>query len=234
MRYIALLALAAVVGSGQIIPGPRWYRAATGMLGVPAANANPQDILRLRQYLYFGVPGCVGLGPQQYAANLAVARNMAAYLSSVSSTATDPDARAAAISAAAAFSSFPCAYPGKQMPGMAPPPLPKPGDPPFSLRAPDLGKIPDEQQETAADLVIRYETDAARSAVTWKNAETLRISLAGRGMSLNAQTASAVGRLQPLYEAASTALHDHNWDEALSNLQAAEGTTQKVATVVGK
>jgi histidine ammonia-lyase len=101
------------------------------------------------------------------------------------------------------------------------------------LRAPDVGKVPDEQQETAADMLVRYDTDAARSATVWKNAETLRISLAGRGMALNAQTATAVGRFQLLYEEAATAIKEHNWAEALSSLQAAEATTQKVANTVG-
>jgi hypothetical protein len=131
-----------------------------------------------------------------------------------------------------AFSSFPCAYPGKQLPMILPPP-PKPGDPPFALVSPDLGKVPDAEQESAADLAVRYDTDVVRSAAAWKNAETLRLSLVQRGMTLNAQTASAVLRLKPLYDDAATALKAHNWDEALSNLQAAEATTQKVESTVG-
>jgi len=161
-----------------------------------------------------------------------MARNMSSYLTSVSTTATDPQARVAALRVATAFSSFPCAYPGKQLPVVVPPP-PKPGDPPFTLVSPDLGKVPDAEQETAADLAVRYDTDVARSAAAWKNAETLRLSLVQRGMTLNAQTASAVFRLKPLYDDATTALKAHNWDEALSNLQAAEATTQKVEAAVG-
>jgi len=229
---LAFIAISSQRASAQGVPGPRWYRSASGMLGVPAANADAREIRRMERYLTFGVPYCSGLAAAQYAANMAMARNMSAYLGSVSTTATDPEARAAAARVAAAFSSFPCAYPGKQLPVVVPPP-PKPGDPPFTLVSPDLGKVPDAEQETGADLAVRYDTDVARSAAAWKNAETLRLSLVQRGMTLNAQTAAAVFRLKPLYDDAATALKAHNWDEALSNLQAAEATTQKIEATVG-
>jgi hypothetical protein len=116
---------------------------------------------------------------------------------------------------------------------MPPPPPPKPGDPPFALVSPNLGKVPEAEQETAADLAVRYDTDVARSAAAWKNAETLRLSLVQKGMTLNAQTQGAVLRLKPLYDDTATELKEHNWDEALSNLQAAEATTQKVEATVG-
>jgi hypothetical protein len=231
MKPLALVLLSVLCAQAQI-PGPRWFSSASGMLGRPAANADAHEIQRMERYLTFGVPYCIGLTPAQYAANAMMARNMASYLTSVSTTATDPQARVAALRVAAAFSSFPCAYPGKQLPVIAPPP-PKPGDPPFTLVSPELGKVPEAEQETAADLAVRYDTDVARSAAAWKNAETLRLSLVQRGMTLNAQTASAVFRLKPLYDDAATALKAHNWDEALSNLQAAEATTQKVEATVG-
>jgi hypothetical protein len=204
------------------------------MLRQSPAGVSAREVERLERYLSFGVPYCGSLTAHDYASNQEVARSMGTYLATVSTMATDLQARAAATRVAAAFSSFPCAYPGKQLPSAAPPPPPKPGDPPFALRAPDLGKVPDEQQETAADLLVRYDTDAARSASAWKSAEAMRLSLAGQGMSLNAQTGAAVGRLQLLYEQAAAALKEHNWDEALSNLQAAEATTQKVASAVGR
>ena len=230
-----MLAIAGVlsVAAQAQIPGPRWFSASRGMLATPAANADAREIERMERYLTFGVPYCSGLAANQYAANMAMARNMSSYLGTVSTTATDPQARAAALRVAAAFSAFPCAYPGKQLPMMAPLPPPRPGDPPFAMRSPDLGKVPDDQQETAADLVVRYDTDVATSAKVWKNAEQIRLNLSQQGMGMNAQTASAVARLGPLYDDATTALKAHNWDEALSNLQAAEATTQKIATTVG-
>ena len=206
----ALLILAALGAPAQPMVGPRWMVSSRGLMGMPAANVGAREMERLERYLVFGAPYCNALAAQQYAANLAVARSMTTYLASVSATAADMQARAAAQRVAAAFSSFPCAYAGKQLP-VVPPPPPKPGDAPFSQKAPDLGKVPDEEQETAADLVIRYDTDAARSAITWKNAETMRLSQAGRGMSLNAATASAFARLQPLYDEAAGELRDHKF-----------------------
>jgi len=232
MKPAALVLLAALCAPAQI-PGPRWYRSATGMLGVPAANADYRELQRMERYLTFGVPYCSGLAAAQYAANMAVARNMSSYLATVSTAATDPQARVYALRLATAFNSFPCAYPGKQLPVVVPPP-PKPGDPPFALMSPNLGKVPDAEQEMAADLTVRYDTDVARSAAAWTNAEKLRLSLVQRGMTLNAQTQGAVLRLQPLYDDAANALKAHNWEEALSNLQAAEATTQKIEATVGK
>ena len=232
MKPAAFVLLAALCAPAQI-PGPRWYRSATGMLGVPAANADYRELQRMERYLTFGVPYCSGLAAAQYAANMAVARNMSSYLGTVSTTATDPQARVYALRLATAFNSFPCAYPGKQLPVVVPPP-PKPGDPPFALMSPNLGKVPDAEQEMAADLTVRYDTDVARSAAAWTNAEKLRLSLVQRGMTLNAQTQGAVLRLQPLYDDAANALKAHNWEEALSNLQAAEATTQKIEATVGK
>jgi hypothetical protein len=233
MRLLPALLVIAGLAHPQIIPGPRWYRSATGMFGLPPANASALELGRLERYMVFGLGGCAGLTAAQYATNVSVAQNMAAYLGAVRTAASDPEAQVVAARLALAFSSYPCAFPGKQMPEKPAPP-PQPGDPPFALKAPDLGKVPDEQQETAADLVIRYDTDAARSASAWKSADKMRIGLAGRGMSLNAQTATAVGRLQLLYEEAGMELRDHKWDDALSTLQAAEATTQKVAASVGQ
>src|ERR1700676_1159633 len=234
---LTLAALLITVAPGraaaQIIPGPRWYRSATGMLGLPPANVGAHDIERMERYLTYGVAYCTGLGAQEYSANQAMARNMSAYLGRVGTMATDPQARVVALRVASAFSAFPCAYPDRQLPVVLPSP-PQPGDPPFALVSPNLGKVPDAEQETAADLTVRYDTDVARSAAAWKNAETLRLSLVQRGMTLNAQTAGAVLRLGPLYDDATTALKAHNWEEALSNLQAAEATTQKVEATVGK
>jgi len=43
-----------------------------------------------------------------------------------------------------------------------------------------------------------------------------------------------VSRLQLFFEEATTALHEHRWDDALSSLQGAEAVTQKVAKAVGQ
>jgi len=209
MKAAGLLVIfGALLAPAQLVPGPRWFVSSRGMLGRPPANADLREIERLERYLYFGVPYCGGLAAAAYAANLEVARQMSTYLATVQSAATDPQARVAAARVAAAFGAFPCAYPGRQLPVIAAPP-PKPGDPPFALKSPDPGKVPDAEQEAAADVQVRYDTDAATSAKVWKNAETMRISLAGRGMSLNTDAATAVGRLGLLYKEAADALQAH-------------------------
>ncbi len=100
-------------------------------------------------------------------------------------------------------------------------------------KTPPLEGVRSADKETAAELVTRYETDAAKAAAAWRNAETLRDSLGARGMSLNAQTAASVNRFQLFFEEAAAALRDHKWDEARTSLQAVEAETQKVAKAVG-
>lgn len=75
--------------------------------------------------------------------------------------------------------------------------------------------------------------DAGRAATAKRNADEMRRNLAAKGMSLNAQTDASLDRLQILLDEASEAMRDHKWDDALSNLQAVEAETQKVARAVG-
>jgi class 3 adenylate cyclase len=102
--------------------------------------------------------------------------------------------------------------------------------PPAPARAPGLSK---EDQATARDLRERYNMDASHAATARSNADAMRQRLAAKGMSINAQTAAAVDNLQFLLDQASEAMRDRRWDDALSNLQAVEAETQKVARAVG-
>src|SRR5437764_12338773 len=106
MRFCVTLALAilALAADAQIIPGPRWYRSATGMLGLPPANASAQELARLERYLVFSQAGCAGLSPAQYATNQSVVQNMAGYLAAVRATAADAPAQAVAPRLALGFS----------------------------------------------------------------------------------------------------------------------------------
>jgi class 3 adenylate cyclase len=88
-------------------------------------------------------------------------------------------------------------------------------------------------QATARDLRERYANDASRAAIAQRNAEEIRRNLSAKGMSLNAQTAAAVDRLGLLLDEAAEAMRDHRWDDALSNLQAVEATTEKINKTVG-
>ncbi len=102
--------------------------------------------------------------------------------------------------------------------------------PPAPPRAPAMSK---EDQATARDLRERYNMAASHAATARSNADAMRQRLAAKGMSINAQTAAAVDNLQFLLDQASEALRDRRWDDALSNLQAVEAETQKVARAVG-
>lgn len=213
-----------------------WRQNLLGAIGQPPGNATMRDIRQIEQYMLSAAPYCTSLTPGDYEANRELARQMTAYLMTVNTMATDPQTRSAALRASRAVAVFPCAFPQAQPnPGRgAPLPPRQAAEPPFSQKAPELESVAAADKETAADLRQRYETDAAKAAAAWHNAETMRQSLAARGMSLNADTAAAVGRLQLFFEEAATALRDHKWDDALSSLQAAEATTQKVAKAVGQ
>jgi hypothetical protein len=57
----------------------------------------------------------------------------------------------------------------------------KPGQPPFSVEAPDLGTVPPAEQAQADEMVGRYETAAARAAAKWQENDVLSQSLGARG-----------------------------------------------------
>jgi hypothetical protein len=213
----------------------QWRRNLTGVLGQPPAKASVHDIERLEQNMLSAAAYCGSLTPTDYEANRELARQMTAYLMTVNTMATDPQTRAAALRASRSVAVFPCAFPTEQpKPQTTAPSAPRQAaDPPFVQKAPPLEGVRNADKETAAELVSRYETDAAKAATAWRNAETLRDSLAARGMSLNAQTAASVNRFQLFFEEAAAALREHKWDDARTSLQAVEAETQKVAKAVG-
>lgn len=224
-------------GNPSMRGNPLWRRNLMGVIGQQPGRATVRDIEQMEQYMLSAAPYCTSLAPGDYEANRDLARQMSTYLMSVNTMATDPQIRAAALRASRAVAVFPCAFPQQQQTGKpqaaAPAPV-KIGEPPFDQKAPPLDGLTGADKETASDLRTRYETDAAKAAVVWRNAETMRQGLAGRGMSLNADTAAGVNRLQLFFEEAAAALRDHKWDDALSSLQAAEATTQKVSKTVGQ
>ncbi len=104
---------------------------------------------------------------------------------------------------------------------------------PSATTAPASQEMSKADQATARDLRERFNMDSSRAAQARDNAEVIRQRLAAKGMSLNAQTASAIDNLGFLLQQAEDALRDHRWDDALSSLQAVEAQTQKVANTVG-
>jgi hypothetical protein len=222
--------------TSQSVAPSQWRRNVTGVLAQPPAKTGVHDIERLEQYMLSAAPYCSTLGPSDYEANRELARQMTAYLMMVDTLTTDAQTRAAAHRAARSVAVFPCAFPSEQpKPQTAAPSTPRPAaEPPFAQKAPVLAKVAEADKQTASELRSRYETDAAKAAAAWRNAETLRESLAARGMSLNAQTAASVNRFQLFFEEAADALREHRWDAALASLQAVESETQKVVKTVGQ
>lgn len=216
---------------------PLWRRNLLRAIGQQPGRATVRDIEQIEQYMLSAAPYCMSLTPGDYETNRDLARQMAAYLMTVNTMAGDPQTRAAALRASRSVAAFPCAFPQpqtKQAPDAPAPPSKQAGEPPFAQKAPALESIADADKERAADLRERYETDAAKASTAWKNAETMRQSLAARGMTLNSDTAAAVNRFQLFFEEAAAALRDHKWDDALSSLQAVEATTEKVGKAVGQ
>jgi class 3 adenylate cyclase len=90
-----------------------------------------------------------------------------------------------------------------------------------------------EDQATARDLRQRYNIDVGRAATARGNADEMRQHLSAKGMSLNAQTAASVDRLQGLLDEAADEIREHKWDDALSSLQAVEATADKINKTTG-
>ncbi len=248
MRLIASLVLCAVCAFSQVppqaaggpgVPGvPGWRQTFGGYLNRPPGSWTARDLQGFETQLALAGQYCTGLTPGDYEANRQLVRQMAAYLATIQVAAGDREANLSLRRLTRSLAAFPCAFaviPGQQPPpaaaSVAPPP--PPGEPPFTMTAPDLGDVPKADQDTAKDLRDRYNSDASRAATAWKNADQVRRNLSVKGMSLNAQTAASVDRLKVLLDDAASALRDHKWDDALSSLQAVEGTTEKINKTVG-
>jgi hypothetical protein len=233
LLFVCLVAQAQrLPGSGAVRSEPLWRRNFTGFLGQPAANLGMRDIERFENYLLYAAPYCAMLAASEIAENRDLARRMTTYLGTVNTTSADSSTRAAAMRASRSVAAFPCAFSTGQPPPVAVPAA-QLADPPFSLQAPALENVSAADKEVASDLQSRYAADAIKAALAWRNAEMMRVSLAARNMSLNAQTAASVGHFQLFLDQASAALRDRKWDEAQGRLQAVEAETQKVVNVVG-
>ncbi len=189
---------------------------------------------RFEQYIGGGA-FCMSADPNDFEANRELVRQMATYLATVNTLSQDPEARAYALRLSHTIAAYPCVLPAQQSQAPAPEAAPasQPGEPPFSQKAPVLDKVPAKDKETANELRARYETDAAKAAAAWQNAQTMQENLVARGMALNTETTKSVLRLQLFFNHAAEALKAHDWDEALSQLQAIESDTEKIIKVVG-
>jgi hypothetical protein len=212
---------------------PVWRTNMMGMLSLPPGNLSYRDIERFEGYMRSAT--CTGLTAADYAANQALVSQWTGYFGQVNAVVRDAQTRAAVIRAWRSVALFPCAYAaGVPRPPSAPPAPPQPNPPPFAMQPPAVQGVSAADQETYADLRQRYAFDTGKAAAIWNNAETLRISLELRGMSVNADTVANTGRLQLLFDQAASALQAHNWDDARLKLQGVETITQRIAQVVGQ
>lgn len=219
---------------------PQWRTDLMGLSDHPS-GATAQDVDRFVQNVQMATPYFATIAPGDFEANREMVRRMYAYVMALEMmSGKNPAVRPLARRARNAMNAFPIGYgmiqPGFQ-PGMAPglnpgaapesAPAhpPKSGAPPFAMNAP--AGAPEE-------LATRYSSTAARAATVWQNAETLRQSLASRGMSLNATTAASLNRLQVAMDSAQRALQSHKWDDATESLDRAGGEIEKIGKVVGK
>ena len=223
------------VGVPQVSADPAWRTNLSGLLSQPSARAGVHDVERMQQYLYAAAPYCTSLTTQDYETNRALARSMAAYLGAIGTRSIDDQTRGAVLRMNRALAYFPCAFQGAQLPDdPSPVAAARPDPPPFAMLAPRIGDVPAADRDKAKELTNRYEIDATNAASVWKNAETMRLSLAQNGMTLNSLTATALSRFQLFFGLAAGDLTDHHWDDALADLQGAEAETKAAARTVGR
>lgn len=215
---------------------PQWRQTFNGILSRPPGTVNARDLRQMESELAMAGQYCVGLTPGDYQANRELVGRMAAYMASVQAPTGDRRMNASLNRIAHSLAAFPCAYAPAASGPAPPPPEPvaaNPGDPPFSLKAPELERVQKAELDQANDLRDRYNGDAARAANAWRNAVTIHQNLQANGMGLNADTAASLDRLKLDFDGAEDALRGHKWDDALASLQAAEYETRKIAKAVG-
>jgi hypothetical protein len=240
----ALFLLSITSASAQTRAGePAWRRSLMSLPPQPGGNLMVRDIDRLSENAdlarsWFADSRNLRT-PADFESNRELVRRMTAWLTAADLMARDPQMRAAVGRAWRAVAALGLLFP--EDPGAGPPEdLPAPargvvvGSPPFAMRAPALGNVPDAEKRTASDLQARYEGAAASAAAAWQNAEVLRQNLAARGMALATATATSVARLQLFFELAADALRNHDWTEAQTNLERAEYETGNVFKAVGR
>ncbi len=220
-----------------------WQSALGGLPERAPADTNINDIHRFEQNIRVASPYLSS--PANVAANREYVRRMWLYLGALEVMARSPGSNSAFGLAVGRtrgmLYGMGLAYPYWMLGGYGhtapPPPEPppiKPGQPPFSLQAPDLGKVPAAEQAEADEMTARYETAAARASSAWQSADALRQSLEGRGMTLNARITESIVQLQMFLELAAGDLRRHNWKAALEDLQRVEYVCGKVASSVGR
>jgi len=211
-----------------------WRSSLSSLPATPPASTSPQDIAQFEKNMSQAAASMAVADPSQAEANRVLVQHMAAYLAglqtlSASNAALRPPIKHAQqsfnslgfLKYLALANAFAASGQGQMQPPA-----------PFALTAPESTGVSDADLAISAELHKRYETDAARSAGVWQNAETLRQNLAARGLSLNVHAATALVRLPLRFTSAANALRRNDWDAAQTHLEQAEAETEKLAEAV--
>jgi hypothetical protein len=223
--------------------GQDWQSALGGLPERAPATVGLRDVSRFEQNIrmaapHLSAPGAIGT-------NRAYVRSMWMYLGALEVAARQQGMNSPFYSAVgrtrSMLYSMGLAYPywmmgsfGHREPPPPEPPPVKAGEPPFSAKAPDLGKVPPAESDAADDMVARYETSVARAVSAWKSADVMSQTLGARGMSLNPRITESVVRLQMFVEMADGDLRRHDWTAAKEDLEKVEYETNRLASSVGR
>jgi len=221
---------------------PEWRRTLTDYSGRSPGSLNSRDIQRLDESMRLATPYFSRLTPGEYESNRELARRIAAYLAAEELKIDDPRMRGAIDRLRRSALALRLAIPMPALPPDAAPAVEdappavrsNASDAPFLLAAPNIENVPAADKDMVAELVSRYEADAANAAAAWANAESVRQNLAARGMSLNARTSSALSRMQLYCQQAAAKLARRDWAEARVSLERAEYETERVLEAVGR
>ncbi len=225
-------ALFILIACGSLALAQSWKSDLMGLPEHPTAQ-NSGDVDRFVQNVQLAAPYFASITPGDFEANREMVRRMWAYTMALEMIAKqNPMLRPAAAKARRAMNAFPIGYnlmpvqPVQTSPKQQPAPAAaiKPDEPPFPMQAP--ANAPEE-------LASRYDSIAARASVVWQSADKLRNDLESRGMTLNAMTAAAVGRLEADMDAAIRNLRSKNFAEANAALDRADAEIAKISKAIG-
>jgi hypothetical protein len=243
--FIAMVAQAQTPSAASA--NQSWRGGLMGLPEHPAAGTTLQDADRFAQYVQMATPYFATITPGDFEANREMVRRMWAYTMALDVMAgKNPGLRPAASRARRAMNSFPIGYgmiqgPALVTPGATPragsspgPAVQQKAEPKFAMTAPAVENVTAADRETSRELASRYEGTAVRAASAWHNVETLRQSLAARGMSLTAAVAASVGRLEADMDSAARSLGARDWVEASGSLDRADAEIEKISKVAGR
>jgi hypothetical protein len=241
---LCVLALSAPARPQATLPGGDWRGALRRLPENPPPDAGPRDLQRFEESVRLAAPYLLMNQSGDVEANRELVRRMWTYLAGMDVLARSPGADRslgrAIQRARGTVGSLGLAYPFWLTQGSGPsqaappPPAPKPGQPPFSMQAPEIGTVAAADQAVADELTDRYETTAAKAGAAWQSADVLNKTLNAKGMTLNQRITESVVRLQLFLELSAGDLRRHNWNGAREHLQRVDYVVNQIGNSVGR